>query len=293
MAADLGLVAHAAERHAHELAPECAGDRAAERRLADAWRPDETQNGAFHALDQRQHADVVEDAILHFLEAVVILVEDPPRVRDVEHVVGPLGPRQRDDPVDEIPGDRGLGGERRHPAQLAHLAHGARLDRLRELARFDLSFEVARVVGILLAQLAVDRLELLLQVELALVLEERAAHLLVELSLETKQFGFARQQLAQRVEQRGNVRRLEQRLPDLDANGEVRRDAVRLSPDRVRALDERHDFVGNAPVERDVLLEEREHAARQHLERLGVRVLVVRRRRRTPREGSRPRGCIA
>ena len=38
MAADLGLVAHAAERHADELAAERVGDRLRERRLADARR---------------------------------------------------------------------------------------------------------------------------------------------------------------------------------------------------------------------------------------------------------------
>jgi hypothetical protein len=38
VAADLGLVAHAAERHAHELAAERAGDRLADRGLADAGR---------------------------------------------------------------------------------------------------------------------------------------------------------------------------------------------------------------------------------------------------------------
>ena len=120
-----------------------------------------------------------------------------------------------------------------------------------------------------------DRLQLLVQVELALVLEKRAAHLLVELSLEAEQFGFAHEKLVQRVEQCGDVRRLEKRLADLDANGEVRRDTVRLPADRVSALYQRHDFVGNAAVERDVLLEQREHAARQHLERLGVHVLVA------------------
>ncbi len=136
------------------------------------------------------------------------------------------------------------------------------LHRLGELARLDLAFEVARVVGILLAQLAMDRLELLVQVELALVLEERAAHFLVELSLEAEQFGFAHEELIEGVEQRWNVRRLEKCLADLDTNGEVRRDPVRLSPDRVGALYERHDLVRDAPVERDVLLEEGEHAAR-------------------------------
>ena len=46
MAADLGLVAHAAERDAHELAAERARDRAAERGLAGAGRADEAQDRA-------------------------------------------------------------------------------------------------------------------------------------------------------------------------------------------------------------------------------------------------------
>src|SRR5690348_17782771 len=41
VAADLGLVADAAERHAHELAVESARDRLADRRLAGAGRPDQ------------------------------------------------------------------------------------------------------------------------------------------------------------------------------------------------------------------------------------------------------------
>ena len=36
----------------------------------------------------------------------MVLVEDRARVRDVEHVVGALGPRERDDPVDEVARDR-------------------------------------------------------------------------------------------------------------------------------------------------------------------------------------------
>ena len=44
VAADLGLVAHAAERDAHELAVHRARDRLAERRLADAGRADEAED---------------------------------------------------------------------------------------------------------------------------------------------------------------------------------------------------------------------------------------------------------
>ena len=47
VAADLGLVVHAAERDADELAAEGAGDRLAERGLADAGGPDEARIGPF------------------------------------------------------------------------------------------------------------------------------------------------------------------------------------------------------------------------------------------------------
>ena len=46
VAADLGLVAHAAERHAHELAIERSGDRLADRGLARSGRPDQRQDRA-------------------------------------------------------------------------------------------------------------------------------------------------------------------------------------------------------------------------------------------------------
>src|ERR687887_415536 len=46
VAADLRLVAHAADRDAHELALERARDRLAERRLAPPGRPDEAEDGA-------------------------------------------------------------------------------------------------------------------------------------------------------------------------------------------------------------------------------------------------------
>ena len=49
VAADLGLVAHAAEGEADELAPGGAGDRLGERRLADARRADEAEDRALRS----------------------------------------------------------------------------------------------------------------------------------------------------------------------------------------------------------------------------------------------------
>ena len=76
VAADLGLVAHAAEREPHELAVRGAGDRAGERGLADAGRPDEAQDRTLRVVDQLAHGQELDDALLDLLEAVVVLVQD-------------------------------------------------------------------------------------------------------------------------------------------------------------------------------------------------------------------------
>ena len=75
VAANLRLVAHAAERHADELAIERTGDRLRERRLADAGRPDEAQDRPFDVGVQLADGQVLDDAILRLFEAGMIGVE--------------------------------------------------------------------------------------------------------------------------------------------------------------------------------------------------------------------------
>ena len=79
MAADLSLVAHAAERHADELAIRRSRDRLAHRRLAGTGRSDQREDraGALvlgHAalLAQLAHGQVLGDAVLHILEPGVV-----------------------------------------------------------------------------------------------------------------------------------------------------------------------------------------------------------------------------
>ena len=76
MTADLGLVAHAAERHAHELAAGRLGDRLAERGLADAGRADQAQDRPGQLVGALLHGEILDDALLDLLQAVVIGVED-------------------------------------------------------------------------------------------------------------------------------------------------------------------------------------------------------------------------
>jgi hypothetical protein len=171
VAADLGLVANAAERHADELAPGRARDALAERGLADSRRPDQAQDRRLHLVDALLHREVLEDAVLDLVEAVVVLVEHLRRERQVLLDLGLLRPRQVDQRVDVVADDRRLGRHRRHELQLLELGVGLLLGLLRHLGGDDLLLELLHVGAFFaVAELLLDRLDLLVEVVLALAL---------------------------------------------------------------------------------------------------------------------------
>src|SRR3954469_16867150 len=192
VAADLGLVADAAERHADELAAHCAGDGLADRRLARAGRADQREDraGPLVGLDaallaQLLHGDVLDDAVLDVLEAGVVRVEDLARVVGVEAVLGAPAPRHGDQPVEVGADHRRLAARLAHALEAAQLALGLLARGLRLDGPFDLRAVLVDERAVVLAELAPDRLHLLAQHVLALllagalldVLADAAAHL--------------------------------------------------------------------------------------------------------------------
>ena len=209
VAADLGLVAHAAERHAHELAVGRARDRLAERGLADAGRADQAEDRALEPLHALRDGQVLDDALLDLLEAEVVLVEDLLRGRDVVVHLRALLPRHLDQPVDVVADDRRLGGHRRHELQLVELG-GRLLARLLGHAGLgDALFQVAELVrGVLeVAELLLDRLHLLVEVVLALALLHLRLHAAADLLLDLQHLHLALDQGHHLLEARAHVLR--------------------------------------------------------------------------------------
>src|SRR3546814_5077790 len=68
VAADLGLVANAAQRHAHEAAARRPAHRLAERGLADARRADEAEDRTLHLVHPLLHGEIFENTLLDLLE---------------------------------------------------------------------------------------------------------------------------------------------------------------------------------------------------------------------------------
>src|SRR5262249_42171674 len=109
MAADLGFIADAAERHAHELAAGRAGHGLAERSLANTWRTDQTEDRPLHLTNQGLNGQVLQNALFDLLEAEVVFLENALRLLNVELVFGVFEPWQSEKPVEIVAHDRRLG----------------------------------------------------------------------------------------------------------------------------------------------------------------------------------------
>ncbi len=177
VAADLRLVAHAAERHADELAVERAGDRLADRGLPGAGRPDQREDragalvlGDAPLLAELANGQVLDDAVLDILEACMVGVEDLAGVDGIEPLLGALRPRHGKQPVEVGADHRGLGGVVAHPLEAAGFALGLLANGVGHAGLGDLPAVVLGDGLVVLAELLADRLHLLAQHVLALLL---------------------------------------------------------------------------------------------------------------------------
>src|SRR5579859_1167156 len=172
MAADLGFVAHAADREPDERALERSCDRLAERRLADARRPDEAEDLPGRVVSELRDREMLDDPLLHLLEVEVILVQDLACVREIEVVGRRPSPRQRRDPVEVGADDAVLGGCSRQPFETSQLTQRSLLGILRQVERLDARTELVHLglLRVSLAELVLNGLELLAEIELALSL---------------------------------------------------------------------------------------------------------------------------
>ncbi len=175
--ADLGLVAHAAKRHAHELAPGCTGDRLADGGLAGAGRTDQGEDRACAAalvldlalLAELADSDVLGDPRLDVIETGVVGVKDLPGADGVEDLVGGLGPRHRDEPVEIGADHRGLARALACALEPSELALGLLACLVGHAGFLDLRAVLLDYRGVVLAQLLADRVHLLTQEVFALL----------------------------------------------------------------------------------------------------------------------------
>jgi hypothetical protein len=117
------------------------------------------------------HRQVLDNALLHFLQAVVIGVEAFLRRGDVLGDLAALFPRQSHQDVDIVAHHRGFRRHRRHQAQLFQLGLGLDARVFGHARRLDFLLDFVQVRAVFaLAQFLLDRLDLFVQVILSLAL---------------------------------------------------------------------------------------------------------------------------
>ena len=142
------------------------------------------------------HCQELEDAVLDVAEGVVVLLEDLGRPGDVEPFVASLGPGKLGHGLEEGADHLGLHALGSHPLEPGELAIDLLAHDLGQVERFELAAQLVEVLAGILAELALDRLELLPQEHLALAVAE----LLLDLRLDVL-LGVEDRDLALNVEQ--------------------------------------------------------------------------------------------
>src|ERR1700732_2605924 len=99
----LAFIVDAAEAKPDEFATDRAGDTLAKRGLADAGRADEAKYRALAVRIELAHRQIFENAPLHFLKAIVIFIENAPRLDDIDALRIELRPGHFDQPVEIAP----------------------------------------------------------------------------------------------------------------------------------------------------------------------------------------------
>ena len=241
VAADLGLVVHAAEAEALELPAEGPGNAAAERGLAHAWRADEAEYGALGVGIELVDAQVFKDAVLDLVEAEVVLVQGGLGVLDVQVVLGELVPGQLAQQLEIGADDARLRRVAVGEGEAAELLVGLLLHVLGQMGLLEgLAQALGLACGILaaVAELLVDGLDLLAQEVVLLLLVHLLLGGVLDAQLHGRDLGLAGELVVDELEPLDRIYALEDVLGVLELEPEARGHEVGKASGLVDVLDD-------------------------------------------------------
>ncbi|MNQ57142.1 hypothetical protein D3C85_712880 [compost metagenome] len=256
MAADLGFVAHAAQRHADELAVRRLGDGLPQRGLAHARRADQAQDRSLHLVHALLHGKIFEDPFLDLFEAIVVVVQHRFGVADRIVDLALLPPGEVDERIDVVAHHRGFGRHRRHELELLELGIGLFARLFRHVGSDDLLFKLFDVRALFaFAQLLLNGLDLLIQVVVALALFHLLLHAAANPLFDLKNVDFGFELGKQTFKALGRADDLEHLLLLLELQRKMRGDRVSQAARIIDASQRGQDLRGDLLVEFYVLLE--------------------------------------
>ena len=272
MAANLGFVAHSTKRHTHEVSACCSGHGFAQRCLTDTGRPHKAEDRPLHLANTGLDSEIFKNPLFDLLQPVMVRIQDLFGRLDIFLHARALAPRNTQYPVEIIAHDRGFSRHRAHGLQLFKLLGRLFLGFLRQLRALDPFFEFTGFITTIfgLAQFLLDRLQLFVQIVLALRLLHLPLHAVPDtlFNLQNANFGFHEGIRTLETVRGGNE--FQQFLLFGDLERKVRRDRVRQFARIFNLIERNKYFRRNFLVQLDVLLELRDNRTAEGFEVLAV-----------------------
>ncbi len=238
MAADLGLVVHAAQGDAHKLAAQSPRNGTTERGLAHTGRAQKTKQRSMDPAAQLVNREVVEDAFFDVIQVVVILVEHGARGAQIHRIFARFFPRQLDQDVHVTPYHGRFGALGAHLLQASQLLVRLGAGVGRQSPRFDPLPQVLDLVAerIRIAQLVPNLAQLLAQVVVALGLGHFLFGTALNAVLHLQDSDFVLQGLVDFGQALDRIIHLQDGLRVLQLEGQIRSHQVRHAARLVHVL---------------------------------------------------------
>ena len=223
MAADLGLVPHAAQTQTDELTAGGPGDAAAQGGLAHAGRAHQAEDGAAQVVLQLAGGQIFQNALLGLLQTVMVLLQYFLRLDDVQVFLALFIPGQGEQGVQIVGDYHGLGHHGGHLFQslqlLLHPFHGV----FRQMGLFRLAavFLHLGAAVFTVAQLGLDGPHLLPKIVVLLALFHLLAGAVGDDLLDLHDLGLPFQQTDELFDAAGHVGGFQQALPIVGGELEI------------------------------------------------------------------------
>ena len=275
--ADFRFVANASQSEADEFASGRPCDRHAQRCFSNARRANETENRPFGFLDELANREKFQNAFFDFLQTVMVFVQHAFGQFDVADLARLFLPGHREQPVEVVAGNRGFGGHGRHHFQPLHFLHRLLVGVLRHAGGFDLAPQFLDFrFFVFLAQFALDRFDLLVEVVLFLRPFHLALHAVLNRSVDVKFFDFNIEYVGQALAAFDGIENLDQLLLFFNRQHHMGADRVCEPPDVVD-FDGRQGLIGvQVLAELHILFELPAQSSRQRV--VAREVLIAERR---------------
>ncbi len=264
MTADLGLVTHAAQCHAHIFAAGGLGNRLAQRGLAHAGWPDQAQDRRFNFVHALLHREIFQNSVFDLVQTKVVLIQHVFGVGQIVLELGLFAPWQADEHVQVVAHHGGLSRHGRHEFELLEFALGLFTGLNRHLGGLDLLFDFLDVRALFaIAQFFLDGLDLLVQVEVALVFLHLAFDAATDALVHIQDIDLVLQLGKQVFQAQLDVGQVQHLLLVLQFERQVGRDRVGQTAGVIDAGDRSQDLRGDFFVEFDVLVKLLHHGSSQ------------------------------